>query len=109
MHIYVNKVKQIMDDNQRMMLAMRLQAMADALLLPVAGLTGLPPGVVQGFVEGTTTGAVDAGKAKGKKRKASAYSKAYGRAYKRLKKKHPRTKHATLVKRAHAEAKRKRK
>lgn len=99
----------IMDDNQRMMLAMRLQAMADALLLPVAGLTGLPPAVVQGFVEGTTTGAVDAGKAKGKKRKASAYSKAYGRAYKRLKKKHPRTKHATLVKRAHAEAKRSRK
>ena len=99
-----------MDDQQRMILAMRLQAMADALLLPVATVTGLPPSVVQGFVDGTTTGAVDAAKTKGgRKRKASAYSKAYGRAYKRLKKKHPRTKHATLVKRAHAEAKRKRK
>lgn len=91
-----------------MMLAMRLQALADSLLLPTAAITGLPPSVVQGFVEGTTTGAVKAAKTTGgKKRKASAYSKAYGAAYKRLKKKHPRTKHATLVKRAHAAARKK--
>ena len=94
-----------MDDTQRMMLAMRLQALADSLLVPVAGVTGLPPAVVQGFVEGTTTGAVAAGKAP-KKRKASAYGKAYGRAYKRLRAKHPRAQHKTLVKRAHAAAKR---
>ena len=93
-----------MDDAQRMMLAMRLQAMADALLVPVATLTGLPPAAVQGFVEGTTTGAVAAGKAP-KKRKVSAYAKAYGKAYKRLKAKHPRAQHKTLVKRAHAAAK----
>ena len=41
-----------------------------------------------------------------KKRKVSKYARAYGAAYKRLKKKHPRSKHATLVKRAHAEARR---
>lgn len=39
-----------------------------------------------------------------RKRKASAYSKRYGAAYKRLKKKHPRAQHKTLVKKAHAEA-----
>lgn len=94
-----------MDDAQRMMLAMRLQALADQLLLPVSALTGLPPSAVQGFVEGTSTGAVAAGRAP-KKRKVSAYARAYGKSYKRLKAKHPRSKHATLVKRAHAEARR---
>lgn len=94
-----------MDEAQRMMLAMRLQALADSLLAPVASLTGLPPSAVQGLVEGTTTGAVAAGKAP-KKRKVSAYAKAYGKAYKRLKAKHPRAQHKTLVKRAHAAAKR---
>ncbi len=64
-------------------MALRLRALADALLVPVANLTGLPPEAVQGFVEGTTTGAVAAGKAK-KGRKASAYSKAYSRAFKRV-------------------------
>lgn len=39
-----------------------------------------------------------------KRRKASAYSRRFGKEYKRLKKKHPRTKHATLMKRAHAAA-----
>ena len=42
-----------------------------------------------------------------KKRKVSKYARAYGAAYKALKKKHPRSKHGTLVKRAHAEARRK--
>lgn len=42
-----------------------------------------------------------------KKRKVSAYSRAYGAAYRRLKAKHPRSQHKTLVKRAHAEARRK--
>lgn len=47
------------------------------------------------------------GQAKKAKRKVSKYARAYGAAYKALKKKHPRSKHATLVKRAHAEARRK--
>lgn len=45
--------------------------------------------------------------AKKAKRKVSAYARAYGAAYRRLKAKHPRSQHKTLVKRAHAEAKRK--
>lgn len=45
--------------------------------------------------------------AKKAKRRVSKYARAYGTAYKALKKKHPRSKHATLVKRAHAEARRK--
>ena len=47
------------------------------------------------------------GQAKKAKRKVSKYARAYGAAYKALKKKHPRAKHATLVKRAHTEARRK--
>lgn len=39
-----------------------------------------------------------------KRKKVSAYARRYGAAYKRLKKKHPRAQHRTLVKRAHAEA-----
>jgi hypothetical protein len=42
-----------------------------------------------------------------RKRKVSKYARTYGAAYRALKKKHPRSKHATLVKRAHAEARRK--
>ena len=94
-----------MNHDERIMLAAQLRAAADRLLMPVSMLTGLPPSVVQGFVEGTTTGAVDAAKAP-KKRKVSAYARAYGKSYKRLKAKHPRSQHKTLVKRAHAEAKR---
>ena len=41
------------------------------------------------------------------KRKVSKYARAYGSAYKALKKKHPRAKHATLVRKAHTEARRK--
>jgi hypothetical protein len=48
-----------------------------------------------------------AGSAKKAKRKVSKYARAYGAAYKALQKKHPRSKHATLVKRAHAEARKK--
>lgn len=69
------------DEDLRM--ALRLRALADALLVPVANLTGLPPEAVQGFVEGTSTGAVAAGKAP-KSRKVSAYSKAYSKAFKRV-------------------------
>ena len=64
-------------------MAMRLRALADALLLPVATLTGLPPEAVQGFVEGTSTGAVAAGKAP-KGRKRSAYARKYKAAFKRV-------------------------
>jgi hypothetical protein len=92
-----------MSPEERMMMAAQLRAAADRLLLPVAAITQLPPSVVQGFVEGATTGAVAAAKAP-KKRKASAYNKAFANAYKRLKKKHPRSKHATLMKRAHVAA-----
>ena len=70
-----------MEQNEKT--AAMLRAIADALLVPVAKVTGLPPATVQGFVEGTTTGAVDAAKAP-KKRKASAYSRAYKRAFKRV-------------------------
>jgi len=64
---------------------MRLRALADALLVPVATLTGLEPEIVQGFVEGTTTGAVAAGKAP-KGRKRSAYARKYKAAFKRVSK-----------------------
>lgn len=57
-------------------------------------------------VVGGAVGAV-AAPARKAKRRVSKYARAYGAAYKALKKKHPRSKHATLVKRAHAEARRK--
>lgn len=68
-----------------MAMASQMRALADALLVPVATATGLPPALVQGFIEGTTTGAVAAGKAK-RSRKASAYSKKYKEAFKRVSK-----------------------
>lgn len=66
-----------------MAMASQMRALADALLVPVASATGLPPALVQGFVEGTTTGAVAAGKAK-RSRKATAYTKKYKAAFKRV-------------------------
>ena len=66
-----------------MAMAAQMRALADALLVPVASATGLPPALVQGFVEGTTTGAVAAGKAP-RSRKASAYTKKYKAAFKRV-------------------------
>jgi len=68
------------------MLASQIRGLADAMLIPVARATNLPPEVVQGFVEGTTTGAVAAGKAKSRKR--TAYSRAYKNAFKRVSKKY---------------------
>ena len=70
-----------------MAMASQMRALADALLVPVATATGLPPALVQGFVEGTTTGAVAAGKAP-RSRKASAYTKKYKAAFKRVSSKH---------------------
>lgn len=51
--------------------------------------------------------AVDAAKGavKKTKRKVSKYAREYGKAYKSLKRKHPRAQHRTLVKKAHAVAK----
>ena len=72
-----------MTPEEKMLLAARLRAIADGLLIPTANLTGLPPSLVQGFVEGTTTGAVAAAKAP-KKRKVSAYNRKYKAAFKRL-------------------------
>jgi len=66
-----------------MAMAAQMRALADALLVPVATATGLPPALVQGFVEGTTVGAVAAGKAP-RSRKASAYSRKYKAAFKRV-------------------------
>lgn len=43
---------------------------------------------------------------KAKKGKVSDYNKRFGRAYRNLRAKHPKTQHKTLVKRAHAMAKR---
>ena len=64
-------------------MAAQMRALADAMLVPVATATGLPPQLVQGFVEGTTTGAVAAAKAP-KRRKASAYNRKYKAAFKRV-------------------------
>jgi hypothetical protein len=66
-----------------MAMANQMRALADALLVPVATATGLPPQLVQGFVEGTTTGAVAAARAP-KKRKVSAYNRKYKAAFKRV-------------------------
>jgi len=68
---------------QKMAMAAQMRALADALLVPVASITGLPAPVVQGFVEGTTTGAVEAARAP-KKRKVSAYNRKYKAAFKRV-------------------------
>ena len=76
-----------MSPEEKLLLAARLRAIADGLLIPTATLTGLPPELVQGFVEGTTTGAVAAGKAP-KKRKASAYNRKYRAAFKRVQSKY---------------------
>ncbi|MGB0377648.1 MAG: hypothetical protein ACPGGE_02420 [Poseidonia sp.] len=72
-----------MSPEEKMILAARLRAIADGLLVPTATLTGLPPELVQGFVEGTTTGAVAAAKAP-KSRKRSAYGRKYKAAFKRV-------------------------
>lgn len=72
---------------RREMLASQMRGLADAMLMPVARVTGLPPAVVQGFVEGTTTGAVAAGKAR-KGKKTSAYGRKYKAAFKRVASKH---------------------
>lgn len=68
---------------QKMAMAAQMRALADALLVPVATVTGLPAPVVQGFVEGTTVGAVEVSRAP-KKRKVSAYNRAYKAAFKRV-------------------------
>jgi hypothetical protein len=98
--------------DEEIMLAMRMRALADKLLLPVATLTGLPPEVVQGFVEGTSTGAVAAGKAP-KGRKRSAYARKYKAAFKRVSKNYKKRNgewkkdgFKRAVKAAHKEAKR---
>ena len=63
-------------------------------------------GTTKGEVRKTARRAYEGEKPK-KKRKASAYNKRYAREYKRLKKKHPRTSFATLAKKAHKAARRK--
>jgi hypothetical protein len=68
------------------MLASQMRGLADAMLVPVARATGLPPELIQGFVEGTVTGAVAAGKAKSRKR--SAYARKYKQAFARVSKKY---------------------
>lgn len=68
---------------QKAAMAAQLRNVADALLIPVATATGLPPALVQGFVEGSTTGAVAAARAP-RSRKATAYSRKYKAAFKRV-------------------------
>jgi hypothetical protein len=100
------------DDNARA--AAILRAVADALLVPVAKVTGLPPEAVQTFVEGSTVGSVNAGKAKGKRRKASAYNRAFRDAYNRRRAKATKKNgelrkgitHKSLMSQAHADARR---
>jgi len=74
------------DDNARA--AAILRAVADALLVPVAKATGLPPEAVQTFVEGSSVGSFNAGKAPTKRRKMSAYNRAFRDAYNRRRKQH---------------------
>ena len=91
-----------------------LRSIADGLLEPVAGATGLPPAAVQAFVEGSTTGAVQAGKTRGKRRKVSAYNRAFAKAFKRQKAKMTKKNgdwkkgcnSSKCMKRAHQETKR---
>jgi len=66
-------------------MAAMMRAIADALLEPVATVTGIPAPLVQTFVEGSTTGSVKAAKAKGRKGKVSAYNRAFAKAFKRHK------------------------
>lgn len=78
-----------------------------AALDPQAAQRGAVDGV-QAFAQGLNF-VVDApGRAlktaKKVKRNPSAYSRRFGKEYKRLKAKHPRTLHKTLMKRAHAAA-----
>ena len=74
---------------------------------------GIAPAIARELAQRACMPVVGAGEravvrtAKRAKRKVSKYARAYGTAYKALKKKHPRAKHATLVRRAHAEARRK--
>lgn len=105
-------VREMQDDNERT--ARILRAVADALLVPVAKATNLPPEAVQGFVEGSAVGSFNAGKAKGRRRKVSAYQRAFGNAYKRLRAKHSKKNgklrsgfnHQRLMQMAHKEARR---
>lgn len=100
-----------MNDNERT--ARILRAVADALLVPVAKATGLPPEAVQTFVEGASVGSVKAGKAK-RGRKVSAYQREFGRAYRRhaskMKKKNGEWRkgcsHGECMRKAHKEVKR---
>ena len=110
---YLNEVVGLAEsDNERT--ARILRGIADALLVPVAKVTGLPPEAVQGFVEGSSTSAFSAGKAK-KGRKASAYQREWGRTYRRLRDKHSKKNGelkkgftaSRLMQMAHRETKRK--
>lgn len=102
---------------RKALLAAQMRGLADAILVPVADATGLPPEVVQGFVEGTTTAAVAAGKTKGsRKRKVSAANKKYKAAFAKVKKKYQKKNGGwkkdgfkRAVKEAHKLAKRSRK
>ena len=102
-----------LDETDTQRTARILRAVADALLVPVAKATGLPPEAVQTFVEGSTVGSVSAAQTKGKRRKASAYNRAFRDAYNRRRKQHSKKDgslrkgfdHRRLMKMAHADVK----
>jgi len=73
-------------------------------LIRAAGMAMTP---MPSMMMGSTVPSPSEAPSKPRRRRVSKYARAYGAAYKALKKKHPRSKHATLVKRAHAEARRK--
>ena len=73
-------------------------------LIRAAGMAMTP---MSSMMMGSTVSSPSEAPSKPRRRRVSKYARAYGAAYKALKKKHPRSKHATLVKRAHAEARRK--
>jgi len=73
-------------------------------LIRAAGMAMTP---MPSMMMGSAVSSPSEAPSKPRRRRVSKYARAYGAAYKALKKKHPRSKHATLVKRAHAEARRK--
>lgn len=91
-----------MTPEERILIAAQLRAVADRLLLASAS-TSSEVGAMAGMVAPPTTTA----QPPKRKRKPSAYGRAYGAAYKRLRRKHPRAQHKTIVKRAHAAARKK--
>ena len=82
-----------------MALAAALRALADAMVLNAASTAGVPDQVAQAIPAVVDRGAQTV--ATKAKRRVSQYQRRWGANLKQLKAKHPRTAHATLMRRAH--------